>query len=117
MASSVLDSELTLDQFEQEVTTFLDAHLTKKDPDSDAEERNEDERLAAARAWQRERFEAGLGWIMGPREYGGRELTVVHERLYRRLESALRRAAAEPAELRADDHRLGHPGARQPRDA
>jgi alkylation response protein AidB-like acyl-CoA dehydrogenase len=88
MASSVLDSEITLDQFEQEVTTFLDAHLTKRDPDSDREERNEDERLAAARAWQRERFEAGLGWIMGPRDYGGRELTVDHERLYRRLESA-----------------------------
>jgi acyl-CoA dehydrogenase len=88
MASSVLDSEITLDQFEQEVTTFLDAHLTKKDPDSDAQERDEDERLTAARAWQRERFEAGLGWITGPGEYGGRELSIDHERLYRRLESA-----------------------------
>lgn len=39
-----------------------------------------------AREWQRARFDAGLGWIMGPREFGGRELSEDYERLYRRLE-------------------------------
>src|SRR5579862_7132296 len=78
-----------LEQFEQEVTSFLDAHLQRKPPGVENPRRKvtELERLAAAKAWQLTRYEAGLGWIMGPQEYGGRELTIEHERLYRRLES------------------------------
>ena len=32
-----------------------------------------------ARRWQQRRFEAGLGWITGPAEYGGRGLSTAHD--------------------------------------
>jgi alkylation response protein AidB-like acyl-CoA dehydrogenase len=43
--------------------------------------------VAAARAWQRVRFEAGFGWLTGPPAYGGRGLPPSCERLYRALEA------------------------------
>jgi len=45
----------------------------------------EREEVAAARAWQAELFEAGLAWVDGPREYGGRGLTAAHARLVRAI--------------------------------
>ena len=44
--------------------------------------------LEAARAWRRERFDAGFGWLSGPPEYGGAGLSAAHERAYLRLERA-----------------------------
>lgn len=43
--------------------------------------------LVAARDWRRRRYDAGLGWITGPVELGGRGLTVDHERIYDTEES------------------------------
>jgi acyl-CoA dehydrogenase len=43
--------------------------------------------VAAARSWQATRWKAGFGWLTGPPEYGGRGLTLAHERLYRALEA------------------------------
>jgi alkylation response protein AidB-like acyl-CoA dehydrogenase len=40
-----------------------------------------------ARAWQRERFDAGFGWVTGPPEYGGRGLPPAYDRVYRALEA------------------------------
>src|SRR6201986_635817 len=40
-----------------------------------------------ARRWQRRRFDAGLGWITGPVEYGGRGLTTAHDLLYDAIEA------------------------------
>ena len=92
----------TLDEFRAEVTAFLDANATLKaeekkfvwgqGPDRVAlfdEKAREDEllQLKEAQAWRAARFDAGLGWITGPKEYGGRELTQAHERLYAQLES------------------------------
>jgi alkylation response protein AidB-like acyl-CoA dehydrogenase len=42
----------------------------------------------AARKWQRTRWNAGFGWITGPREHGGRGLRATYDRLYHILESA-----------------------------
>ena len=42
---------------------------------------------AGARAWQRQRYEAGFGWITGPEEFGGAGLTTVHEIVYAALEA------------------------------
>ena len=39
--------------------------------------------VAAASRWQAQRFDAGLGWLTGPRRYGGRALPPLFERLYR----------------------------------
>jgi alkylation response protein AidB-like acyl-CoA dehydrogenase len=43
--------------------------------------------LEAARSWRHATFDAGFGWITGPRRYGGRELTSSFERLYQAVES------------------------------
>ncbi len=40
-----------------------------------------------ARQWLAERFDAGFGWITGPREWGGAGLTAAHQELYVRIEA------------------------------
>jgi acyl-CoA dehydrogenase len=93
----------TLDEFRTEVTAFLDAHATRREDDAtpfvwgegsdevalfeEIDEAREAEALAAGQAWRAARFDAGLGWVTGPTEYGGRELTSAHDRLYQSLES------------------------------
>jgi acyl-CoA dehydrogenase len=47
----------------------------------------EEQKLDAARGWQRIRYENGFGWISGPPEYGGRGLAPLHELLYDAIES------------------------------
>lgn len=42
----------------------------------------------AAQRWQRQRWDAGFGWITGPARFGGRGLPASYERLYRMLEAA-----------------------------
>lgn len=55
--------------------------IEERDPAQDAAE------LARAKAWAALRFDAGFGWIDGPRELGGRGLTAAHRQAYRTLES------------------------------
>jgi acyl-CoA dehydrogenase len=95
----------TIDEFRDEVTTFLDAHAEPRperreqrwgegedvvtlfeevDPEQERRE------LAEAKAWRAKRYDAGLGWISGPAEYGGRELPAAFDRLYTSLESRYR---------------------------
>ncbi|GIU88888.1 MAG: acyl-CoA dehydrogenase [Acidimicrobiia bacterium] len=79
-----------------EARAFLDAHAK---PKAEVETRAVDvlraatvfpekslaedlEELRAARAWRQALFDAGLGWITGPVEYGGRGLTGAHQRAY-----------------------------------
>jgi acyl-CoA dehydrogenase len=88
--------------FATEATDFLASHLELRAPSaegwglgderltlfhetSDAQERAEAD---TARNWQRTRWEAGFGWIAGPKEHGGRGLPPEYESLYRRIESA-----------------------------
>ncbi|MCU1694897.1 MAG: acyl-CoA dehydrogenase [Mycobacterium sp.] len=88
--------------FATEATDFLASHLELRAPSaegwglgderltlfhetSDAQERAEAD---AARNWQRTRWDAGFGWISGPKEHGGRGLPPEYESLYRRIESA-----------------------------
>ncbi len=40
-----------------------------------------------AREWQRRRYDAGLGWITGPVEFGGRGLSTAHDLTYDTVES------------------------------
>jgi len=95
-------AETTLDDFRTEVTTFLDANAASKPPadefawgqgDDDValfeevEPAEEARQLAAAKAWLGARAAAGLHWISGPTELGGRGLTRAHEQLYRSLEA------------------------------
>jgi len=90
-----------LDRFRAEAQAFLDAHAEPVDRSigawgegSDAvgayqvrgadEDRSEIER---ARAWRRAKYDAGFGWISGPTRYGGRGLSLQHERAFLDLES------------------------------
>jgi acyl-CoA dehydrogenase len=97
--------ELSIDDFRDEVTSFLDAHAEPKEAEqgfvwgrgSDDvalfEEVSREAELASldeAKRWRATRFDAGLGWISGPPEYGGRALSNAHERVYQQLEGRYR---------------------------
>ncbi|MCU1354814.1 MAG: acyl-CoA dehydrogenase, partial [Acidimicrobiales bacterium] len=95
-------TETTLDDFRTEVTAFLDGQAEPKPQATDfvwgegdddvalfeeitPEEEARD--LAAAKAWLGLRADAGLEWIAGPTELGGRGLSRAHDQLYRSLET------------------------------
>src|SRR5690606_36362239 len=91
-------------QFEEEVTAFLDENAERRTTDAktpfvwgqgddsvamfeEIDPEEERRQLAAAKQWRATRFDAGLGYITGPEEFGGRGLSAAHERLYARLEA------------------------------
>ena len=95
-------ADITVDDFRAECLAFLEANASPKaeatafvwgeGPDDAAlfEEVDRDaERaeLAEAKAWRARRFDAGLGWITGDPELGGRGLTRRHEQVYNEVES------------------------------
>jgi alkylation response protein AidB-like acyl-CoA dehydrogenase len=49
------------------------------DPEEEAEA------LPAIRAWRKGLWEAGLGWLTGPTEYGGRGLSPAHQRAFEQV--------------------------------
>jgi alkylation response protein AidB-like acyl-CoA dehydrogenase len=93
----------SVDEFRDEAKAFLDANAEVRETDDrpfvwgegdddvslfeEIDREVELEQLAEAKAWRAKRFDAGLGWITGPAEFGGRELTTAHERAYQSLES------------------------------
>lgn len=95
---------MSLEQFEEEVTSFLDGHAERRAADvekrfvwgegddsvamfEEIDPEQERRELAAAKQWRATRFDAGLGYITGPEELGGRGLSAAHDRLYSRLEA------------------------------
>jgi len=91
-----------LDAFSAEVRAFLDANAARRPSTGTIEWGTGEDRIAyfstdppdvdkakvdAARAWQRRRYEAGFGWISGPAEYGGRELSTLHDLVYDGIEA------------------------------
>ena len=95
-------ADLSLDDFTAEVTAFLAANAQLKSeqrrfvwgegPDSAALFREPDRaqeavEIVAAKAWRAKRYDAGLGWIGGPKMYGGRQLPHAYERRYNELEA------------------------------
>ena len=96
----------TLDDFRQEVVAFLDANAEPRETGDqpftwgegsddvslfeEIDRAEEAVALAEAKAWRAKRFDAGLGWISGPAELGGRELPTSYDRLYGSLESRYR---------------------------
>ena len=90
----------TLETFEAEARRFFDAHATRTaSPDSRRWGHGSDAVVAAglapgrdgpevverARHFQRRLFDAGFGWLTGPREYGGAELDAEHVRAFRAI--------------------------------
>jgi acyl-CoA dehydrogenase len=94
---------LDLDTFCEEANEFLAANAPKRRGDRNSfvwgegddivsiiEERDAEQDevdLARARDWAARRFDAGFGWIDGPRELGGRGLPAHYRQAYRRLEA------------------------------
>jgi alkylation response protein AidB-like acyl-CoA dehydrogenase len=98
----------TLDEFQQEVTAFLEANAELKEAETaekkfvwgegsddvalfeQIDREKEREALQRAQAWRAKRYDAGLGWISGPTEFGGRDLTRAHEGVYAQAEAQYR---------------------------
>ena len=97
-------SDTAIEGFRAEVLAFLEANADRKDVDEEkpfvwgeghddislfeeVDREQERRQLEKAKEWRAKRFDAGLGWITGPKQYGGRELTQAHERLYGQLEA------------------------------
>jgi acyl-CoA dehydrogenase len=95
-------ADISIDAFTDEVRAFLDANAEPKQAEKafrwgegaddvtlfeeiDRDQERAD--LATAQTWRATRYDAGLGWITGPTEYGGRELSQAHERAYGALEA------------------------------
>ena len=91
-----------IDEFSVEVRAFLDANATRRSEGAGSADWGHGiDRIAyfsadsaevdrinvdAAKAWQKKRFDAGLGWITGPAEFGGRALSTVHDMTYDLIE-------------------------------
>lgn len=87
--------------FRAEALAFLEQHAERRTAESAGSERGSDrvglldERtpeedelmLDAAKGWRRKVFDAGLGWISGPEQFGGRGLEPEYERLWWECES------------------------------
>ncbi|MEZ5262022.1 MAG: acyl-CoA dehydrogenase family protein [Acidimicrobiales bacterium] len=95
-------ADITLDEFTAEVTAFLEANASLKaeqkafvwgeGPDNpglfrESDRSTEGVEIEAAKRWRAKRYDAGLGWITGPKQYGGRELPHAYERRYNELEA------------------------------
>jgi len=95
-------TDLTLDEFKAEATAFLDANAQLKptatefvwgqgDDDvalfEEVTPEEEARQLADAKAWLGTKAEAGLHWISGPTELGGRGLPAAYDSAYRSLET------------------------------
>jgi acyl-CoA dehydrogenase len=102
-----MTTAISIDEFRDEVTAFLDANAEVREEVAATEFRwgegsdevalfeevdREQERadLALAKEWRATRYDAGLGWITGPTELGGRGLPQSHDRLYAALEGRYR---------------------------
>src|SRR3954468_3110083 len=97
-----MPAEISQDEFRQEALDFLEANAKLKEEerafkwgegsdkvalfDEKSRER-ELEELRVAQDWRAKKFDAGFGWITGPKEYGGRELSAAYERIWSSLES------------------------------
>jgi len=93
----------TLEEFEKECLAFLGANAKRKREDGDkkfvwgegdddvamfeeVDRAKELADLALAKEWRAKKYDAGLGYITGATEYGGRELPGTYDRLYSSLE-------------------------------
>lgn len=85
----------TPEEFRDECVAFLDAAVPRRDPANrtsnsigpivlfkETDRDREREQVAAARSFRHQLHRAGLAWITGPAEYGGRALPARYESVY-----------------------------------
>ena len=95
-------AEITLEDFEKEARSFLDANAERREEEKafvwgegadmmgafEERSRESEERIVGdAKTWRGKKFAAGFGWITGPKKFGGRELPGSFEKAYSRLEA------------------------------
>jgi alkylation response protein AidB-like acyl-CoA dehydrogenase len=77
--------------FRTEARTWLEANAKLRTPDDVApdvlSERTNDETIAAAKAWQKKKADAGWACITWPKEYGGRGATAIQSVIWGQEES------------------------------
>lgn len=96
-------ADITIEEFEKEARAFLEANAEKRPVEkafvwgegSDNFYREKDRQQEAdnaeeAKKWRQKKFDAGFGWITGPKEYGGRALPPSYDRLYSQMEATYR---------------------------
>ncbi len=98
-------AEITLEDFEKEARSFLDANAERREAEKafvwgegadmmgafEERSRESEERVVGdAKTWRGKKFAAGFGWITGPKKFGGRELPGSFDKAYARLESEYR---------------------------
>ena len=96
-------ADISIEQFEKEALAFLEANSERRPVEkafvwgegSDNFYREKDRAEEARNAelamqWRQKKFDAGFGWISGPKQYGGRELPPSYDRAYSQLESQFR---------------------------
>jgi acyl-CoA dehydrogenase len=100
---SVAADDIALDEFKAQAKAFLDANAEPRETEEapftwgegsddvslfdEIDRETELVNLAAAKEWRAKKFDSGYGWITGPSEHGGRELSSAHERAWQSLES------------------------------
>jgi alkylation response protein AidB-like acyl-CoA dehydrogenase len=78
------DTLTDIDQFRREARAWIEANLEKRTPDMKGpREVKTIEEIAESRKLQKKLYDAGWAGISYPKEYGGRGLTAVHERVFR----------------------------------
>ena len=98
-------AEITLEDFEKEARSFLDANAERREEEKafvwgegadmmgafEERSRESEERIVGdAKTWRGKKFAAGFGWITGPKKFGGRELPGAFDKAYSRLEAQYR---------------------------
>ena len=100
--------DITLEQFEAEAESFLDANATRRKTrrsssgaraptrsrcSTSSARKSEREELAKAQAWRQTKFDAGFGWITGPVDVRRpRACRSAYDRAWRRARGQVRRA-------------------------
>ncbi len=94
-------TEISLDEFTAQGEAFLDANASRKVVEEkfvwgngsdvvgmfEEKDRNDElEDLKRACEWRAKKFDAGFGWISGPKAFGGRELPHAYQRSFDSLE-------------------------------
>ncbi|MEP6658758.1 MAG: acyl-CoA dehydrogenase family protein [Acidimicrobiales bacterium] len=94
-------ADISIETFEKEAADFLDTHASLKEEEKafvwgegsdkvalfdDKSRQREVDDLKRAQEWRATKYDAGFGWITGPKAYGGRELPNAYERAFGALE-------------------------------
>ncbi|MCP4221825.1 MAG: acyl-CoA dehydrogenase [Actinomycetia bacterium] len=101
--TATTDSQPSVDEFASQARRWLEGHASPKpsggtfrwgDGDDgvveiweEYDQERDEATLEESRHWRRHRFDAGYGFIDGPHELGGRNLTRAYARTYEQIES------------------------------